>query len=341
LVAPPGKTGHKGVMQRRALLVALKLLAQGAAVVFVAWTAWNVAQGWTGLPAGVPVVSVVISGIALFVSNFVLAAAWQGIVEGMIGRKLGWRSQLRMFMASNMGRYVPGKLALPAIRIAGLGALGIGPAVVGGGMFLELLSWVAASGVVAFGLLSFGPSEVLGLSVGLPAGFGGLLATGLLLGSLTLSAALLLVDRRRLPSALLRIGGVSGSGPLISVSVLLNHLVYWLCWWVHGVLLVQGFGASFTAAATASAAFILGPVLGFLALVAPAGAGVKEAVVIALVTPVTGVSSGVVIGVLSRVLSLIADVLAWLLSVILCRGWSAPAITPAPSPSPTDAGSQS
>jgi hypothetical protein len=272
--------------------------------------------------------AVLLSGLAVFASNFVLAAAWHWLIERVTGRKLGWQAQLRTFMASNLGRYVPGKLALPAVRIGALGALGVSPAAVGGAMVLELLSWVASSGVVAFTLLSFGPSDVLCAAVGLPPRFGSM-AFAVLLGlSVLLSCLLVLVDGRRLPAIFLRLSGLQQSGPLVSPYVFLAHTSYWACWWVHGFLLVQGFGASFMPAMTAGAAFVLGPVLGFLALIAPAGAGVKEAVVIALVSPVTGISNGVVIGVLSRVLSLLADVSGWLISLVICRLWRDASGTP-------------
>lgn len=306
-------------MLRRWPLFALKLVLRLAAAGFIAWTAWRVVRGWTGIPAGVPLGAVVQSGVAVLASNFVLAAAWHLLLERITQRRFAWAAQLRVFMASNLGRYVPGKVALPAVRITALGRLGVSPALVGSAMFLELLSWVTSAGVLAFSALSFGPSALVARAVGLPERLGVFASVGLACGFALLGLVLVSVDRQRLPAAILRLSMLSGGGPLVPARVPLVHALYWASWWLHGVLLLSGFGAGFMAASSAGAAFILGPVLGFLALIAPAGVGVKEAVVIALVAPVCGVSNAVAIGVLSRVLQLGADVFAWLLSLLIQR----------------------
>ena len=57
---------------------------------------------------------------------------------------------------------------------------------------------------------------------------------------------------------------------------------------------------------------ILGPVLGFVALAAPAGVGVREAVVAAGLAPIVGSAPALTLAVVSRVASLLADVGAWL-----------------------------
>ena len=105
---------------------------------------------------------------------------------------------------------------------------------------------------------------------------------------------------------------LAGEGSLVSGPVFLLHGAYWGCWLMHGFFLMRGFGHSAFGAATA---FVVAPVLGFLAFVAPAGAGVRDAIVVALVAPVTGVSNAVAISLISRAASLVADVLSWLLSL--------------------------
>jgi hypothetical protein len=314
-------------MHRRWPLFALKLVLRLAAAGFITWTAWHVVRGWTGLPASVPIGAVVQAGAAVLAANFLLAAAWHLLLERVTLRRFAWPTQLRVFMASNLGRYVPGKVALPAVRIAALGPLGVGPALVGSAMFVELLSWITSAGVLAFSALSFGPSAFVASAAGLPERLGVLTSAGLACGFALLTLVLVSVDRRRLPALLLRQSRLPGGGPLLPARVALVHALYWASWWLHGVLLLSGFGASLSTASSAGAAFILGPVLGFLALIAPAGVGVKEAVVIALVAPVCGVSNAVAIGVLSRLLQLGADVFGWLLSLLIQRCMGAQGVT--------------
>ncbi|MET0411201.1 MAG: hypothetical protein ABW217_07885 [Polyangiaceae bacterium] len=301
-------------MQRRRLLSALRVLAQLLALVFVAWTAWRVSQEWNGLPAGVPVSAIALAGVASLASNFIQAFAWQSQIEFLSERELAWPAQLRVFLASNLGRYMPGKVGLLTVRITAASSLGLSPVLVTSATLIEVLSWMTGSGVVAFAILGVMglPSSVAAL---LPPNLGPAVTRGLCAAFVLLALALVLVDRARLPRRLLTASGLGPSGPLVSRGMMLTHLVYWLSWCAHGTCLVMAFGADLPSAFGASAAFVLGPVIGFLALLAPAGAGVREAVLISLIAPVSGVSSSVAIGLVSRVLSLGGDVLAWLLSL--------------------------
>lgn len=300
--------------QRRLLLSALRVAAQLCAVVFVAWTAWRVSQEWNGLPAGVPVSAIALAGVASLASNFIQAIAWQSQIQFLSGRELAWQPQLRVFLASNLGRYMPGKVGLLTIRITAASTLGLAPKLVTSATLIEVMSWMTSSGVVAFAILS-----VMGLPSGadalLPVRIGPGLARAACAGFVLIALGLVLIDRARLPRRLLEASGLGPSGPLVSRGMMLTHLGYWLSWSAHGTCLVMAFGASAPSAFGASAAFVLGPVIGFLALLAPAGAGVREAVVISLIAPVSGVSSSVAIGLVSRVLSLGGDVIAWLLAL--------------------------
>jgi glycosyltransferase 2 family protein len=306
-------------MQRRPLVSALRLLAQVLAVAFVVWTAWRVSREWNGLPAGVPASAIALAGVASLISNFIQAAAWQSEIEFLSGKALPWPAQLRVFLASNLGRYMPGKVGLLTIRITASNALGLSPALVTSATLIEVMSWMTSSGVVAFAILSVLPPALSSMPAFLPVSIGPGLARVAFVFFLLLALALVFVDRARLPARLLKAGALAPTGPLVTRRMLLIHLLYWGSWCAHGICLVVGFGASPLSALGASAAFALGPVIGFLALLAPAGAGVREAVLISLVSPVTGVSSSVAIGLVSRVLSLGGDVIAWLIALGLER----------------------
>jgi hypothetical protein len=317
-------------MQRRPLVTALRLAAQGLAVAFVLWTAWRVSQEWSGLPADVPASAIALAGLASLASNFIQAAAWHAEIEFLSGKALPWPAQLRVFLASNLGRYMPGKVGLLTIRITASSALGLSPVLVTSATLIEVLSWMTSSGLVAFAIVSALPPALGQAPAFLPVAIGPALARASCAFFALLALALVLVDRSRLPARLLRTGALATTGPLVTPRMLLIHLGYWSSWCVHGACLVMAFGASPLGALGASAAFVLGPVIGFLALLAPAGAGVREAVLIALVSPVTGVSSSVAIGLASRVLSLGGDVMAWLIALGIERWARQTAGAPAP-----------
>jgi len=104
----------------------------------------------------------------------------------------------------------------------------------------------------------------------------------------------------------------------------LVHCGYWMLWALHGYLVLRGLAAPGGVALAAAGYFILAPVLGFVVLVAPAGVGVREAVISLGLAPVVGVAPALAAGVASRVASLMADVASWAICRLLGRprGWT-------------------
>lgn len=306
-------------MSKRDVLAWLRRIAQLSAMGFVVWAAWRIREQWTGLPTEIHLWQILLAGLCLLIGNFILGATWGQVLRRLTDTHLPHRWLMRVFLASNLGRYMPGKVALPAIRIGALGQRGIGATTVATSIGLELVSWGATAGLIAFSLLSVFSREGFRAALGGEVSSGPWLAPILLLNFLVLVGALLRVDRQALPPFVLRTLGLTDSGPLLSPKVLIGHLLYWCTWWLHGVFLLAPLGAGANAAA---AAFVLAPVVGFLALIAPAGAGVREAIVVAMATPVTGLANAVAISLLSRALSLGADLSSWLLAIALSPGQS-------------------
>lgn len=299
-------------MSRRRVLLWLRRITQLTALGFVAWAAWLIHQQWAGLPTDISLVEILLAGFSLVAGNFVLGVAWGQIVVNLSQIQLSRRWLMRVFLASNLGRYMPGKVALPAIRVGALGACGVSPAVVGTSIGLELVSWACTCGIAAFALLSVAAPEGLVASIGANVRIASWWPPLLLAGFVLTVGLLLRLNPSRLPKKLSKLLGLKGNAPLLNPRVLLLHGGYWASWWLHGYLLLRGFGDGIYGAIPA---FVLAPVIGFLALIAPAGAGVREALVIALATPVIGLSNAVSVSLLSRALSLAADVGSWLLIV--------------------------
>jgi hypothetical protein len=100
------------------------------------------------------------------------------------------------------------------------------------------------------------------------------------------------------------------------IAMLLGWLAYGLSFWLlaHGLL-----PDVHIPLATAVGIFILGYILGTLAVLVPGGLGVRELVLISLLTPVLGSGGAVAASIGSRVMLTITEASAALMTVALVR----------------------
>ena len=118
------------------------------------------------------------------------------------------------------------------------------------------------------------------------------------------------VDRRFLPRWLRRLFG-PGTGPLLPWGLLVVLTAYWLLWGLHGWLLSLAFSADGGHFCLSAAATVAAPLVGFFALVAPAGAGIREAVFSLALAPVFGAAPALCMALASRGISVGADFGVW------------------------------
>jgi hypothetical protein len=123
--------------------------------------------------------------------------------------------------------------------------------------------------------------------------------------------ALLVVDRRRLPAVVLKKLGISGEGPIVPPVLPLVHAASWAGWLAHGYLALRSVGADGAQALAGSGYFPVAIVAGFLALVAPAGAGVREAVLSGGIAPIVGATGALSAAAVSRVGTLVIELLVF------------------------------
>ncbi len=112
---------------------------------------------------------------------------------------------------------------------------------------------------------------------------------------------------------------LSGRAVLTSVGLLLGA---WLCFALHTMVLaaaVSGSGDVRGLALGAGSGYALAASLGMLAVVAPAGVGVREAILVLLLTSTIPLSSATAVVLLSRLIITLADVLLALLAWLYAR----------------------
>lgn len=288
---------------KRALRPLMALVALG----FIAWAARDLVRSWHGGHVEIAWSLVAASLVPVAASGLVLAFSWKLLLERMTGTKIAAAPAVALHAESQLARYVPGKVGLPVVRMAGAQGIGAPARAVGSSILIEILSFLAVGGVTGLGLLALFSHETTGVAARV-----GRVAPALLLAFALGTLLLVSVDRRRFPAAWVSGLGLGGAGPLVPARLPLLHVVYWLGWAGHGVLLVLAVGGDLAVGLAGSGLFVIAPIVGFLALAAPAGAGVREAVLSIGLAPALGAPQAVVVIVASRAVTLLADVLLWL-----------------------------
>ncbi|HET9930248.1 MAG TPA: lysylphosphatidylglycerol synthase domain-containing protein [Polyangiaceae bacterium] len=295
--APPGK-------QLKRWLQPLMWLITAA---FVVWTALDLIKSWNGRRISVDPLWLSASLVPVLVGAVLQGVAWIALAERMGRTTIPRRRALSLYFASQLARYTPGKVGLPIVRMNGAPELGLSRRLVGVSVLVEMLSWTATGSVVGFLMLSL--SDVPSSGVGALAGK---FATPLLIASLAGMVVLVAVDRRYAPAPIKRALDLEGHGALVPLRLPAWQLLYWLTWALHGYFLARALGAT-SAEAQATMGFSpLANVLGFVALAAPAGVGVREAVLVAGLGPVIGSAGAIGAAIASRLVSLVADLGTWL-----------------------------
>ena len=233
-----------------------------------------------------------LSCLAMLGMNFAAGLIWGRMVHDMGGPELAPIDAIRVIILANVGRYVPGKvwqvagLVVLAKRVGVPGTVATGAAVLGHG-------------------LSLGAATLVG-----GAAFAGATVEGRIKGWILLVAVALALTAmltpplfRRAASLWARLAKLDGGAQLLSARhVALWILLFVLMWVGYGtcfVILAASFGVVGTPL-TVGPAFVAAYVVGYIALFAPAGIGVREVALAALLTPTVGVPTAAGLAVVAR-----------------------------------------
>lgn len=298
--------------------VKLRRAFAAVALAFVLYAAQDLFRRWDGSPVrvdlGIFVLSCGLAGLGMWIQLLAF--------RSLLGRFTPTQPALRvlgsLYMDSQMARYTPGKVGLVAVRVSGASKVQVTARQMGAALLMELLSWCAVGTLVATGLLAIALRGEFAESVSTWP-FGSLALGGLACGSALGLLALVSVPRRHWPAFVTRLLGEEGAEPLLPLGVVGFHVVHFLVWAGCGVSLAASVGAASDTWLLSAGLVPASIVLGFLAFLAPAGVGVREAVILAGLSPVLGPSVALSVGLLARVASLLSDVLLWIFSRFYAR----------------------
>ncbi|MFQ6047568.1 MAG: lysylphosphatidylglycerol synthase domain-containing protein [Gemmatimonadales bacterium] len=285
-------------------------LGQAALALLVAAFVWRALSGrWAEFrslqlavePQAWPII---LSALTVWTTYALLIEAWRRLLLAW-RQRLGYRPAVRVWCLSNLGRYVPGKIW----SVAGLAVLAERSGVKG---------WMAVAAAVVMQALIVGTGAAI-VAATVPGAASALtLAIGIALAAATI-AVLAFEPLGYAFVRLVRPGSEYhalpvGTAVVAAVVTLGSWISYGVAFWLLGRALVPAAGLTLIAAV---GIFAGGYLVGLLALFAPGGVGVREAVLVALLAPQVGASPAVVLTVASRLLLTVTEVGAALFALII------------------------
>ena len=275
------------------------------------WFAYRALRGSWGellrqpLPARVAWGWVTVSMATFALAYLVLIQTWRTIVATW-DQRLTFGDAARIWLVSGLGRYVPGKLW----AIAAMGAMaqraGVSPVAATGSSILNVVVNIAAGFVVVMAtgwrLLAFPYDGAPAIAIGIV-----VLAVIVLMAVPWLTPQLL-----RFAERVTGRSAVVGTPPHRAIGyAVVGNVVAWVLYGLAFQLLARAlFGAAPGGLAAYVAVYALSYVVGYLALPAPAGVGVREASMITLM-PAAGLASApqaMILAIASRLVLTILDI---------------------------------
>lgn len=274
------------------------------AVAVVAFVAIAVADSWGDVRSSLTQLSPFDIGAAFvtaLVSVWAMYRGWLALLEGLHAAMPSHRAR-SMFFGSQLGKYVPGSV-WPALIQSELGNRSNVPrrAVLTSYAF-SLMASVGVGGLVTAGLFTHPSTGWVTLAV-----------TGAIIGGVVTCAAFVHPrGSQRLWRRLLRERDenrrLAELPPSCTAKVLVWTFIGWIGLSLHAWLLARPLGAQASDLAFVGGAFALAWVAGLVALPLPAGAGLREAVLVVTLGPLIGEPAALSIALVSRLIMVIDDI---------------------------------
>ena len=285
----------------------MRLVALGLVVVL----AWRLHELWRDSPAslsGAEPGLLILAAIASLVAVVAYGAIWP-IVLRRIGAPVPHAT--RIFLQSQLGKYVPGSVWQYAGRVALAKAQGVGARQTMLSLGIEVGASAAAAVAVGLFVLPWPLAIPLVLvfvlaSIGLSRGRAG--------GRIAMATSRAL--RRLVPLAPEDLTAAVRDAPAVTLLYVPVWIAYGFAFWLTGRAffpIAAGDLVYFTAT------FALGWLVGMAAVFAPGGIGVREAVLAGLLGPRVGHTEAIVIAGMSRIFLTGADLVAGGSALLLAR----------------------
>jgi hypothetical protein len=106
-------------------------LFMSIALVFVGYSAWDLAHRWQKTQVSLDLSWALLSVAPLGLGCLIQGRGWIALIERMTARRVPHGRALSLYMDSQLARYTPGMVGLPFVRMAGAERLGVSAVSVG------------------------------------------------------------------------------------------------------------------------------------------------------------------------------------------------------------------
>lgn len=242
-------------------------------------------------------------GSSVFYVTCSLAAManWAQILRGLSSDIRGAPST-SVFLVAQLGRYLPGNVGHYFGRMVLGRAVGISVKISGLGSVVEILAALAAGGLIFLGVYLFAPSTFAQALAFLPPQATPFRVLVVILGLLALVGLATKQLQARTQFPMIGVGTWVRATVLATTSLLLTGMSFGL--FMHSIMPLNAdqFGLALVV-------FSMAWLAGFVTPGAPAGLGIREAVILAFLAPVFGGGAALSVSVLHRLLCTLIDVL--------------------------------
>ncbi len=284
-------------MKRRSATFWILQAALALAIAVFVWRA--IAQNWDAfqsmeLSFTLRPIWIVGAAVTILATYALLVEAWRRVLVGW-DQRLSYPAAVRIWTVSNLGRYLPGKIW----SLAGLAVLAQRRGVAG---------WAAGGSAVTMQVIAVGT----GVAVTAATARGAVSTLWLALAG---AVALAMIVILTMPGPFRLLGRLVGREdlralrPAALVQAFLAAAASWVAYGVAFWCLARGLlGTNTLSITTAVSVFAAGYIAGLVAIIAPGGIGVREVVLIGLLTPSLGGGGAIALSVGSRLLLTITEV---------------------------------
>lgn len=265
---------------------------------------------------GAPQFVAMAGSVVLYTTSIVLVATiWKVILLDQ-GIALGWMRTLAIVLISQFGKYLPGNVGQHVGRIYMAKGAGVPIHSVVYSMFLEMVYGVAVASLLAVASIGyFGNSSLVPGVVH----FDFALISVVVVASVFLPWICFFVVQRYFPFLLsLLPAGVSVESPKMITAAKIAFL-FALCFLISGIIFelqaVWIFDARALSFVEYAALFAIAWVAGYIAPGAPAGLGVREAMILYLFSPLLGAEVSLSLAISFRITTTLGDAFGFLIGL--------------------------